>query len=69
MAAKQIKGAPTELNLWVLKKLMNGKCRCTNQIASVDYPHMSRCLKAGLIVPEDGELVLTSAGVIALVGA
>lgn len=59
----------TALNVWVLAKSFAGSERAANRIPSTSVPHLRRCLKAGLVVVEGTELVLTDAGREAVKGA
>lgn len=57
------KGAPTALNMNVLVQTFGLANSVPNKIDAADLPHLSRCMKAGLLVPEGrARLVLTDAG-------
>lgn len=57
------KGAPTALNMSVLVRTFGLANSVPNKIDATDLPHLSRCMKAGLLVPEGrARLVLTDAG-------
>lgn len=60
------KGDPTDINMYVLSEYFGPNERIPNQMEATAAPHLRRCLKAGLLVPEGKELVLTPAGVEAL---
>jgi hypothetical protein len=66
-ATKTVK--PTALNVWVLDRHFAGATRAPNRIEATSTAHMRRCLKAGLVVVEGTELVLTEAGIEALAAA
>ncbi len=56
------KGAPTGLNLWVLKRFFGGELVRPNAMDATDAPHLRRCLKAGLCAVEGDSLTLTAEG-------
>lgn len=57
-------GSPTALNMSVLVQTFGLANSVPNKIDPADLPHLSRCMKAGLLVPEGrARLVLTDAGV------
>lgn len=60
--AKRKKGDPTDLNLWVLKKVFGNKTEVPNNLSPTDVPHIRRCLKAGLLQASKGTITLTAKG-------
>jgi len=52
----------TQTNLYVLASTFKTTDRVSSRLPSTDYPHLSRCLKAGLIRTDGAELVITDAG-------
>lgn len=62
MATKTVRVTPT--NLFVLQKVFADSDEIGDRVHAVDYPHLKRCLAAGLLqaVPESRTLRLTASG-------
>jgi hypothetical protein len=56
------KGDPTDLNLWVLDRIMAGRDEAPNKNEATHMPHLRRCFKAGLLTVDGPTLRLTEKG-------
>ena len=63
-SASKTAPAPTETNIYTLRSYMNGRDEAPARgIPPVDYPHLRRCLAAGLVeITERQTIKLTAAG-------
>jgi len=62
-AKKTVKA--TDLNIWVLARMADGRVEFPNRIEPTSATHMRRCLKAGLVeVVSRQTLRITTAGIV-----
>lgn len=66
LAKRQRGVVPTALNLWVLRRIADGRTRFPNAIEATSAEHMRRCMKAGLVRVMGKELELTEDGIAAI---
>lgn len=61
------KGAPTDLNVWTLSQVANGRREFPNQMQPTQTDGMRRCLRGGLVEHASSTtLRLTDAGIAAI---
>lgn len=53
---------PTDTNLFVLSEHFEGRTRAPSRIEAVSFPHLQRCMQAGLCEAEGSMVVLTPKG-------